>query len=240
MTTINGLKELRGEFVRLASEEEATSSRALLRHRGGYFAAALLVCVAVIGAIVVAIGDKGESRVAGSARHGAGAQHGVGSVHGSVPNAPNTTSQRGIVGPWSPYYPISGRRVSLKAAGTALGVAIPVAQDQLANESRMGSITLATLGRLNGVRDTVVAISYPTSQIAIEYETPVPYPDPLANYEAYVAEDQQAPLLHHLAFVGSVAGRPALVIRLDADSSRANPASVEFVLNHTRIAVIGY
>jgi hypothetical protein len=68
----------------------------------------------------------------------------------------------------------------------------------------------------------------------------VPYSNPLANYRGYVADDQQAPLLHHLAFVGSVAGRPALVIRLHADLARTNPASVEFVYNSTRIAVIGY
>jgi hypothetical protein len=130
--------------------------------------------------------------------------------------------------------------VSLDAAQAALGVAIPLAQDQLTNQTRMGPITLATGGRVHGARDTFVAISYPKSQIAIDYETPVPYPNPVANYKAYVAENQQAPLLHHLAYVGSVGGRPALIIRFHADTTRTNPASVEFVYNNIRIAVIGY
>jgi hypothetical protein len=244
VTTIDALKELRSDFVRLAEAEEdsdtRTPSHRLSAHPRVYVTSALVACAAVVGAIVMTTSGGGGSTVAGSARHGVGQAH-HGQVHGSIVTGQKTAGIRGLTGAWSAEHPLfHGDRVSLEAAQAALGVAIPLAQDHLTNQSQMGPITLATGGRVHGARDTFVAISYPKSQIAIEYETPVPYPDPVANYKAYVAEDQQAPLLHHLAFVGSVAGRPALLIRFHADATRTNPASVEFVFNNIKIAVIGY
>jgi hypothetical protein len=240
VTTIEALKELRSDFVRLAEADENANARSpthrLGTHPRAYFTAVLVACAAMVGAIVVTTSGSGGPS-AGSA------QKSIGQVHGSTLGNPKELGiVRGVVfAPWSAENPLrSGHPVSLEAAQTALGVDIPLARDQLANPSRVGSITLATGGRVHGALDTFAAISYPKSQIAIEYETPVPYPNPAANYRAYVAEDQQAPLLHHLAFVGSVAGRPALVINLHAASTQTNPASVEFVFDNMRIAVIGY
>lgn len=239
MTTIEALKELRSDIVRLAEAEENAKTQApagrLRAHPRAYFTSALLACAALVAAILVTTSGGGGSTAAGGARHSGG------QVHDSTVTGPKTTVSRGVGGPWSAEHPLlNDHRVSLEAAQAALGATIPLAQDQLTNQTTIGPITLATGGRIHGATDTFVAISYPKSQIAIDYETPVPYPNPIANYRAYVADDQQAPLLHHLAYVSSVAGRPALVIRFHADTTRTNPASVEFVYNNIRIAVIGY
>lgn len=239
MTAIEALQELRSDIVRLTEAEETTKTQApagrLRAHPRAYLTSALVACAALAAAMLVTTSGGGGSTVAGGARHGGG------QVHDSTVNEPKTTVTRGVGGPWSAKHPLfKGHRVSLEAAQAALGVATPLAQDRLTNQTTMGPITLATGGRIHGARDTFVAISYPKSHIAIDYETPVPYPNPVANYKAYVADDQQAPLLHHLAYVGSVATRPALIIRFHADGTRTNPASVEFVYNNIRIAVIGY
>jgi len=199
------------------------------RRRRAYITTALVACVLLVGAII-AVSDRGEeSRTAGPS------QARLGHAHGGL------GFERSLGGPWSAKKPlIAGRPVSLSEAQAALGQPIPLAQDPLANHSVMGRITLATNGRIHGKTDTFVAISYPKSRLAIDYETPVPYPDPAANYRGYVQDDKQDPRLKHLAEVGSVAGRPALIINLDADSIGTNPASVEFVNRGIRIAVIGY
>jgi hypothetical protein len=213
MSTIDALNELRGDFVRLAEVQDVHRPTNRLRaHRRAAFAAAMLACAALVGTIVVA------------------------TTGGGAPAA-----RFGIGGPWSPVNPLPrGHRVSLEAAGTALGAPMPLPHDRLANRSLMGPITLATGGHVHGRRDTVVAISYPASHLAVEYETPVPYADPAANYRGYVADNREAGLPRHSAYVGSVAGRPALVIHLRVDSTRTNPASVEFVSGGISIVVVGY
>jgi hypothetical protein len=199
------------------------------RHTQGYIATALVGCVVLVGAIIAVTDSAERSGTAGPSQ--AGLRH----AHGGL------GFERSLGGPWSVKKPlIGGRPVSLSGAQAELGQPIPLAQDPLANESVMGRITLATNGRIHGKTDTFVAISYPKSRLAVEYEAPVPYPDAAANYQGYVRDDKQAPLLKHLAYVGAVAGRPALVIHLHADSIGANPASVEFVYRGLRIAVIGY
>jgi hypothetical protein len=216
MSTIESLDRLRSEFVRLADVERSAAER-LRPRRGGLRPRVLAVVIAIAG--VAAVGAVALSTHGGSSASGG--------THGVLVN-------RGLGPPWSVKHPFPrGRLVSLKTAQAALGKPIPLPHDPLTDPSRMGPISLVTGPR-------VVAISYLRSRVAVEYQTPVPYPNPAANYRGYVEDDRQSPSLHHLAYVGSVAGRAALVIRLHADSLRSNPASVEFVLRGMRIAVIGF
>jgi hypothetical protein len=243
MSTIESLDHLRDEFVRLAEAEHQANhpgqpprSRVRLRTFAAVTAVAFLVAA---GAIVV-------STHGGAAPSASGGLAGARQVHGSVLQLPLSGRGQGSArsltgGRWSATHPFpAGRRVSLEQAQVALRRPIPFAHDPLTGRSQMGPVSLVTGARIHGVTDTSVAISYPGSHVAVEYEIPVPYPNPAADYAGYVADDQQSPGLHHLAYVGSVAGRPALIIRRDSDSLGTNPASVEFVLHGIRIVVIGY
>jgi hypothetical protein len=231
MSTIESLDRLRNEFVRLAEADgHATDQpRQSRSHLRPYAVVAAICCAVAAGAIILSTHGGAGSSASGGSRAGAGQDHG--SVGG-----------REVGPPWSVRHPFpGGRRVSLGRARAALGKAITLPHDPLTNTSGMGPISLVTGDHIRGSRtDTSVAISYPKSRLVVEYETPVPYPNPAANYRGYVEDDQQSPSLRHLAYVGSVAGRAALVIRLHADSNRSNPVSVEFVLHGMRIAVIGF
>jgi hypothetical protein len=231
MSTIESLDRLRSEFVRLAEADDHATGQPLERrtHLRAYAIVAAIGCALAAGAIVLSTHGEAGSSASGGSRAGAG------QVHGSL-------AGRELGPPWSVRHPFPrGRRVSLESAQAALGRPITLPHDPLTNPSGMGPISLVTGDRISGRRtDTSVAISYPKSRLAVEYETPVPYANPAANYRGYVEDDRQAPGLRRAAYVGSVGGRPALVIRFHADSPRSNPASVEFVLHGVSIAVIGF
>ena len=126
----------------------------------------------------------------------------------------------------------------MAAASAAVGQQLPVSTVAAANPSTMGTVFEAQTSGDSGATDTNVAITYPSNSLVVEYETPVPYPDPAANYQAYV--NQTPANLAGLASVGQVGTRPALILQENKDATGSNPASVEFVTNGLKIAVIGY
>jgi hypothetical protein len=233
-TDIQFLHDLRSDLEHAASNPATPNRSRHHLHRAGVRPKSattriIAASVAVVAASVLAVIFVGHSNTR---------------ITSATKSQVRAVPQLGVAvrgGPWSAEHPFpTGHPASLDQAQAALGAAIPLPSDPLTDQTHMGAITLISGGHLNGVPQTWVAISYPDSNLAVEYQTPVPYPDPLANYRAYVSESPPALLQRDFAFVGSVAGQPALVINLHADSTRTNPASVEFVLQGVKIAVIGY
>lgn len=135
--------------------------------------------------------------------------------------------------------PLRGAQsVSLAAAASAVGGTLALPASSSADTAAMGKVFEAQTTDDSGATDTWVAVTYPANSIVVEYETPVPYSDPAATYQAYV--DETPANLSGLASVGQVGGHPALILQENKGSTGSNPASVEFVLNGVKVAVIGY
>jgi hypothetical protein len=128
--------------------------------------------------------------------------------------------------------------VTLSQAAADLGSALPLPSTQLAGSSTLGRVTHAQDLNEDGSTSDTVAVSYPASNLVVEYQNPAPYSDPATAYQAYV--DQTPATLAGLASVGNVDGYAALILELNKGATGDNPASVEFVIGKIRIAVIGY
>ena len=128
--------------------------------------------------------------------------------------------------------------VTLSQAAADLGSALPLPSTQLAGSSTLGQVTQAQDLNEDGSTSDTVAVSYPASNLVVEYQNPAPYSDAATAYQAYV--DQTPATLAGLASVGNVDGYPALILELNKGATGDNPASVEFVIGKIRIAVIGY
>lgn len=133
---------------------------------------------------------------------------------------------------------IGGRVVSLAAASTDIGQPLPLSTAPPADPSTMGRVFEVATLMDSGGKDTFVAVTYPNSSVVVEYEAPVPYADPAANYRSYV--NQTPANLGGLASVGRVGSHPALIIHENRDATGSNPASVEFVRRGLKIVVIGF
>jgi hypothetical protein len=131
-----------------------------------------------------------------------------------------------------------GKVVGLSQASADLGEAVPLPSTPLADASTVGQVSEARDNNDDGTSTTYVAVSYPASDLVVEYQSPAPYADAAANYKAYVAETPSA--LAGLASVGEVDGNPALVIDQNKDATQDNPGSVEFLIGDIKVAVIGY
>jgi hypothetical protein len=155
-----------------------------------------------------------------------GAYH---AVHGggTKPTAGSTPifHGRSIVPPFSIDRPLPAfaRRVSLDEASRGFAVDIP-----LPPASLVGAQTPAVWATADF---SVVALSYHDLRVVVQYQFPVQYSDPEANYRGYVKDSPPG-----MASVGEIGGRPALVI-VPKDGQ---PGSVEFVRDRIRIAVIGF
>jgi hypothetical protein len=185
--------------------------------------AATVIVIAIGGAVVVALHSRGRPQVVASGRHidrQVGASRGIG---------PRFSVSSPLLG---------GQVVSLATASADVGQQLPVPTIPTADPSTMGKVFAVQTSGDAGTTDTNVAITYPTSSLVVEYETPVPYPDPAANYQAYV--DQTPANLTGLASVGQVGPHPALIIQENKDSTGSNPASVEFVTSNLKVTVIGF
>jgi hypothetical protein len=128
--------------------------------------------------------------------------------------------------------------VTLSQAAADLGSALPLPSTQLTGSSTLGRVTHAQDLNEDGSTSDTVAVSYPASNLVVEYQNPAPYSDPATAYQAYV--DQTPATLAGLASVGNVDGYAALILELNKGATGDNPASVEFVIGKIRIAVIGY
>jgi hypothetical protein len=146
----------------------------------------------------------------------------------------------GLLPPFSVSQPLLGSHVvSQAAAAAALSVPqLPLPSASVVGNVAVGSVTEAQDKPDSGAVVTYVAVSYPGADLVVEYESPVPYADPAQYYSTYVNPTPSN--LHGFASVGSVAGGPALVLQENKDSTGSNPASVEFVHDGMKIAVIGY
>ena len=154
------------------------------------------------------------------------------------PTAPTAVSR--FAGPrFSVSQPLHDASVvTLSQAAADLGSALPLPSTQLAGSSTLGQVTQAQDLNEDGSTSDTVAVSYPASNLVVEYQNPAPYSDAATAYQAYV--DQTPATLAGLASVGNVDGYPALILELNKGATGDNSASVEFVIGKIRIAVIGY
>ena len=124
-------------------------------------------------------------------------------------------------------------QVSLADAAGKLGGSVVLPSSSLVSPSDLGSVWVQQDGGAGG--DTNVAVTFPSAGLIVQYERPVPYPEPPAAM--YAAEAAQFP---DSMSVTDVNGVPALATRQDSDQYGTNFGAIEFVVGGTRIAVLGH
>jgi hypothetical protein len=120
-------------------------------------------------------------------------------------------------------------QVPLAQAANVLGASLTLPNSTRASSADVGAVWSSRAAH-SPVGESV-AVTFPSQGFAVRYTRPVPYPDPLANYESYVQSNPSAQVVH-------LDGVPTLT----DTSSRADGASwsfVEFVSHGTMIAVMG-
>jgi hypothetical protein len=183
---------------------------------------------------------KGNKRRAVALSLVVGATIGVAGAEVLITNPTAPTPVSRFAGPrFSVSQPLHDASVvTLSQAAADLGSALPLPSTQLAGSSTLGKVTQAQDLNEDGSTSDTVAVSYPASNLVVEYQNPAPYSDPATAYQAYV--DQTPATLAGLASVGNVDGYAALILEQNKGATGDNPASVEFVAGKIRIAVIGY
>ncbi|MGH3139853.1 MAG: hypothetical protein ACRDQE_08970 [Gaiellales bacterium] len=126
------------------------------------------------------------------------------------------------------------RRVFLSFAEARFPAAITLPDVASDNHQNIGAVWADVIPRAGGRRVVhAVTVVFPRAGVAVQYATPVAYPDPESNYRGYVSEGKPGD-----AAVIDLNGTPALLIHYRDDPTR-DPGSVEFVSNGVVIAVIG-
>lgn len=127
------------------------------------------------------------------------------------------------------------RRVSFSFAEARFPAGIVLPNLAAANRGSVGTVWADVRRSAGGGRVAHgVTIVFPRAGVAVEYTTPVAYPDPESNYRGYVSEGNPGE-----AAVIDLNGTPALLIHHRDDATR-DPGSVEFVSDGVVIAVIGW
>jgi hypothetical protein len=125
----------------------------------------------------------------------------------------------------------AGTETSLGDATNTLGARLVLPNLPLVNSSNLGSVWTRTAP--GGEKD--VAVTYPEAGIIIQYDRPVPYPEPPAAM--YQTEATQHPNSKDVVHLNAVS---ALATQQDSDQLGTGFGSVEFVMGGTRIAVLGH
>jgi hypothetical protein len=125
----------------------------------------------------------------------------------------------------------TGMRTSLADAAKTLGGPVVLPNSSLANSSNWGSVWERNVPG----HEYNVAVTFPSAGIILQYERPVPYPEPPA--EMYQTEAQQQP--DSMSAI-DLNGVPALATQQNSDQLGTNFGSIEFVKGGTRIAVLGH
>lgn len=125
----------------------------------------------------------------------------------------------------------TGTQTSLVDAAKTLGGPVTLPSSSLANSSNWGSVWERTVPG----HEYDVAVTFPPAGIIVQYDRPVPYPEPPA--QMYQTEASQSP--DSMSAI-DLNGVPALATQQNSDQLGTNFGSVEFVKGGTRIAVLGH
>ena len=125
-----------------------------------------------------------------------------------------------------------GQKTTLASADAKLGTTIALPTTPQLSASDVGSVWV----RQDGAgQSTSVAVTLPTAGLFLQFIRPVPYPEPPA--EMYQTEASQEP--DSMSAI-DLNGVPALATKQDSDQTGQNFGAIEFVVNDTRIAVLGH
>jgi hypothetical protein len=139
---------------------------------------------------------------------------------------------RGLEAPPTLAHPLpGGTQISAADAAKTLGAPAVLPNSSLANPSNRGSVWARTVPG----HEYDLAITFPSAGIIVQYDRPVPYPEPPA--QMYQTEANQNPDSMSATDLGGV---PALVTQQNSDQPGTNFGSIEFVIGGTRIAVLGH
>jgi len=130
-------------------------------------------------------------------------------------------------------YPLGtgAKQISLADASTALGVPLVLPNSPLVKASDAGPVW--TDSDSHGTRR--VAVTFPSQSLTITYERPVPFADPLANYQQYANDTPET------AQVIDLNGVPALAVKEQSGGSDWDHGGwIQFVSGGTDIVVQGY
>jgi hypothetical protein len=126
---------------------------------------------------------------------------------------------------------LTGTKIPLSDAARTLGGPVVLPNSSLANSSNLGSVWERTVPG----HEYDLAITFPSAGIIVQYDRPVPYPEPPA--EMYQTEARQQP--DSMSAI-DLNGVPALATQQNSDQLGTNFGSIEFVKGGTRIAVLGH
>ncbi len=140
--------------------------------------------------------------------------------------------------PFTPFPLISlahplplGEQSTLAKASARLGTPINLPSAQGMTASDVG----VTWVRTDAPDETSVAITLPKAGLILQFDRPVPYPEPPAQmYQTEASQDPDSESAIQLN------GTPALATAQNSDQTGQNFGAIEFVANGTRIAVLGH
>jgi hypothetical protein len=142
-------------------------------------------------------------------------------------------SRRSLVPPITMANPLAfGQKTTLADADTKLGTTIALPNAPQMSASDVGSVWVRQDG---GGQSTSVAVTLPSAGLILQFVRPVPYPQPPA--QMYQTEASQEP--DSMSAI-DLNGVPALATKQDSDQTGQNFGAIEFVVNGTRIAVLGH
>ena len=125
-----------------------------------------------------------------------------------------------------------GQKTTLADSDNKLGATIALPDTPQMSASDVGSVWVRQDG---GGQSTSVAVTLPRAGLILQFDRPVTYPEPPA--EMYQTEASQNP---DLMSTIDLSGVPALATTQDSDQTGQNFGAIEFVVNGTRIAVLGH
>jgi hypothetical protein len=120
------------------------------------------------------------------------------------------------------------QETTLAAASTALGASIVLPSTSSVQASDAGATW-----QISGSSGTMVAVTFPSQGLMVEYRRPIPYSDPSTEYQGLT---QSVPSSQ----VVSLNGTPAFLIPQNSDSTGANFGVVLFEVNGTEVRVMGH
>jgi hypothetical protein len=130
-------------------------------------------------------------------------------------------------------YPLGrgAKQTTLADASTTLGAPLVLPNSPLVKASDAGPVWTDTDS--HGTRR--VAVTFPSQSLTIKYERPVPFSDPLANYQQYAKSTPET------AQVIDLSGVPALAVKMQSGGSDwTHGGWIQFVAGGTAVVVQGH
>jgi hypothetical protein len=125
--------------------------------------------------------------------------------------------------------PAGSSKVSLARAGSVLGAPLTLPNTARASLADVGAVWSSRAA--HSPEGESVAVTFPSAGYVVRYTRPVPYQDPLANYQNYVQSTPSAQVVY-------LNGVPTLT-DTSSGPDGSTWTSVEFVSDGTMIVVMG-